>query len=52
MKLLGVSSKVIDNTWIEAYSSPFPDYDSSIGAYEFPIDAYMGSNREYVLGVA
>ena len=49
MKLLGVSSKVIDDTWIEAYSSPFPDYDSSIGAYEFPIDAYMGRIGEYVL---
>ena len=49
MKLLGVSSKVIDDRWIEAYSSPFPDYDSSIGAYEFPIDAYMGRIGEYVL---
>ena len=49
MKLLGVSSKVIDDTWIEAYSSPFPDYDSSIGAYEFPIDVYMGRIGEYVL---
>ena len=48
MKLLGVSSKVIDDTWIEAYSSPFPDYDSSIGAYEFPIDVYMGRIGEYV----
>ena len=49
MKLLGVSSKVIDETWIEAYSSPFPDYDSAIGAYEFPIDAYLGRIGEYVL---
>ena len=49
MKLLGVSSKVIDQTWIEAYSSPFPDYKSSIGAYEFPIDAYLGRIGEYVL---
>tara|TARA_B100002052_G_scaffold89810_1_gene82573 strand:- start:2058 stop:2972 length:915 start_codon:yes stop_codon:yes gene_type:complete len=49
MKLLGVSSKVIDQTWIEAYSSPFPDYESSIGAYEFPIDAYLGRIGEYVL---
>jgi len=49
MKLLGVSSKVIDQTWIEAYSSPFPDYQSSIGAYEFPIDAYLGRIGEYVL---
>ena len=49
MKLLGVSSNVIDQTWIEAYSSPFPDYESSIGAYEFPIDAYLGRIGEYVL---
>ena len=42
MKLLGVSSNVIDQTWIEAYSSPFPDYESAIGAYEFPIDVYLG----------
>ena len=49
MKLIGVSSKVIDQTWIEAYSSPFPDYESSIGAYEFPIDAYLGRIGEYVL---
>ena len=49
MKLLGVSSKVIDQTWIQAYSSPFPDYESSIGAYEFPIDAYLGRIGEYVL---
>ena len=49
MKLLGVSSKVIDQTWIEAYSSPFPDYESSIGAYEFPIDAFLGRIGEYVL---
>ena len=49
MKLLGVSSNVIDQTWIEAYSSPFPDYESAIGAYEFPIDAYLGRIGEYVL---
>ncbi len=49
MKLLGVSSEVIDQTWIDAYSSPFPDYESSIGAYEFPIDAFLGRIGEYVL---
>jgi len=49
MKLCGVSSKVIDQTWIEAYSSPFPDFESAIGAYEFPIDAYLGRIGEYVL---
>tara|TARA_B100000953_G_scaffold299146_1_gene297994 strand:+ start:852 stop:1763 length:912 start_codon:yes stop_codon:yes gene_type:complete len=50
MKILGFqNSSVIDDTWIEAYSSPFPDYASSIGAYEFPIDAYLGRIADYVL---
>ena len=50
MKRLGFqNSSVIDDTWIDAYSSPFPDYASSIGAYEFPIDAYLGRIADYVL---
>lgn len=50
MKRLGFSnSNVINDSWINAYSAPFPDYQSSIGAYEFPIDAYLGRINEYVL---
>jgi len=50
MKIIGFqNSSVIDDTWIHAYSSPFPDYESSIGAYEFPIDAYLGRIVDYVL---
>ena len=50
MKIIGFqNSSVIDDTWIDAYSSPFPSYESSIGAYEFPIDAYLGRIVDYVL---
>ena len=50
MKRLGLSNpEAITDTWIDAYSSPFPDYESSIGAYEFPIDAYLGRITDYVL---
>ncbi len=50
MKIIGFQdSSVIDDTWIDAYSSPFPSYESSIGAYEFPIDAYLGRIVDYVL---
>ena len=50
MKIIGFqNSSVIDDDWIDAYSSPFPDYESSIGAYEFPIDAYLGRIADYVL---
>tara|TARA_B100000686_G_scaffold355106_1_gene469964 strand:+ start:4320 stop:5231 length:912 start_codon:yes stop_codon:yes gene_type:complete len=50
MKIIGFqNSSVIDDDWIDAYSSPFPDYDSSIGAYEFPIDVYLGRISDYVL---
>ena len=50
MKRLGFSNtNVINDTWIEAYSAPFPDYESSIGAYEFPIDAYLGRIADYII---
>ena len=50
MKIPGFQdSSVVDDTWIRAYSSPFPDWDSAIGAYEFPIDAYLGRMADYVL---
>lgn len=47
MKIIGFNSDV-DATWIRAYSEQFPDWDSAIGAYEFPIDAYLGRIRDYV----
>lgn len=48
MKIIGFNSVNTDDTWIRAYSEQFPDWDSAIGAYEFPIDAYLGRIREYV----
>lgn len=50
MKTVGFeNSAVVDRTWIDAYSAPFPDTASAIGAYEFPIDAYLGRIGDYVL---
>ena len=50
MKIVGFeNSAAVDDTWIRAYSAPFPDWDSAIGAYEFPIDAYSGRIAEYMI---
>ncbi len=50
MKIIGFrNSAAVDDTWIRAYSAPFPDPDSAIGAYEFPVDAYLGRIRDYVI---
>ena len=48
MKIIGFNSTDVDDTWIRAYSEQFPDWDSAIGAYEFPIDAYLGRVRDYI----
>ncbi len=50
MKIIGFqNSAAVDDTWIRAYSEPFPDWDSAIGAYEFPLDVHSGRIAEYVL---
>ena len=50
MNRLGFSNtSVINETWVKAYSAPFPTYESSIGAYEFPIDVYLGRIADYVI---
>lgn len=50
MKIIGFqNSAAVDDTWIRAYSEQFPDWDSAIGGYEFPIDAYLGRIASYVL---
>ncbi|MGI9603908.1 MAG: alpha/beta fold hydrolase [Acidimicrobiales bacterium] len=50
MKIIGFqNSAAVDDTWIRAYSAQFPDWDSAIGAYEFPIDAYQGRIFDYVM---
>ncbi len=53
MKIIGFqNSAAVDDTWIRAYSEPFPDWDSAIGVYEFPNDAYSGRIAEYVVAGA
>jgi pimeloyl-ACP methyl ester carboxylesterase len=50
MKMLGLQrTSVVDDTWVRAYSSPFPTPEECLGAYEFPVDAYSGRIAEYVL---
>ena len=50
MKIIGFeNSAAVTDTWIRAYSAPFPSWDSAIGVYEFPIDVYTGRVRDYVL---
>ncbi len=52
MKIIGFNSTDVDDMWIRAYSEQFPDWDSAIGAYEFPIDAYHGRIRDYIMAGA
>jgi len=50
MKIIGFeNSSVVDQDWINAYSSQFPDRDSCIGAIEFPLDVILGRIREYIV---
>jgi len=50
MKIIGFeNSAAVDDSWIRAYSAPFPTPEESIGGYEFPIDAYTGRIREFML---
>lgn len=50
MKIIGVHNpEAMTDTWVRAYSAPFPTWESAIGGYEFPIDAYTGRIAEYVL---
>jgi len=50
MKIIGFqNSAAVDQTWIRAYSTPFPDKESCIGAIEFPLDAYLQRIREYMI---
>tara|TARA_B100000700_G_C15028598_1_gene849451 strand:- start:1040 stop:1960 length:921 start_codon:yes stop_codon:yes gene_type:complete len=53
MKITGfTNSAAIDDTWIRAYSDPFPDRESAIGGLEFPLDAYLGRIADYVIAGA
>jgi haloalkane dehalogenase len=50
MRIIGFRNpEAMTDTWTRAYSEQFPDWDSAIGAYEFPIDAYSGRIVDYVL---
>ncbi len=50
MKIIGFqNSAAVDQTWIRAYSAPFPDKESCIGGIEFPLDAYLQRIREYMI---
>jgi haloalkane dehalogenase len=50
MKIIGFqNSAAVNQTWIRAYSTPFPDKKSCIGAIEFPLDAFLRRIREYML---
>ncbi len=50
MKIIGFeNSAVVDDTWIRAYSAPFPDRESCLGAIEFPLDAYLQRIVPYIV---
>lgn len=49
MKIVGFENTgAVDDTWIRAYSAPFPDKASCIGAMEFPLDVYLGRAFPYL----
>ena len=50
MKIVGFeNSAAVNQTWIDAYSAPFPDRASCIGAIEFPLDVHLNRFRDYIL---
>jgi len=50
MKIIGFENmNVVNDSWIRAYSSPFPDQASCIGAINFPLDIYLRRTRDYVM---
>ena len=50
MKIIGFqNTAAVDDTWIRAYSAPFPDRESCIGAIEFPLDVHYARFQEYVI---
>jgi haloalkane dehalogenase len=49
MKIIGFeNSSVIDDTWIRAYSAPFPTRESCKGGLEFPMDVHHGRVLGYL----
>ena len=48
MKMIGFQNTAqVDDTWVRAYSSPFPTREECIGAIEFPLDALEGRVLAY-----
>ena len=54
MKIIGFeNSAAVNDTWIRAYSMPFPNRESCVGGIEFPLDVHYGRMTEYMMaGVA
>jgi haloalkane dehalogenase len=49
MKIIGFqNTATVDDTWIAAYSAPFPDRESCIGAINFPLDVHYGRFLPFV----
>lgn len=50
MKIIGFeNTAAVDDTWIRAYSAPFPTSQECKGGLEFPLDAYLGRIGEYLV---
>ena len=50
MKIIGFqNSAAVTETWINAYSAPFPDRASCIGGIEFPLDVHLQRAFPYIL---
>ncbi len=50
MKIIGFeNSAAVDETWIRAYSAPFPDRATCIGGIEFPLDVHFSRMVDYIL---
>ena len=49
MKVIGFeNTAAVDDTWIRAYSAPFPTPEECKGALEFPLDVHLGRVLEYL----
>ncbi|MGI9327940.1 MAG: alpha/beta fold hydrolase [Pseudomonadales bacterium] len=49
MKIIGFeNSAAVNETWIKAYSAPFPDRASCVGGIEFPLDVHLQRAFTYI----
>ena len=50
MQILGFERlSNVDQDWVRAYSSAFPDQKSCIGAINFPLDIHLGRCKEFIV---